>query len=109
MTQRDRDALTRALVMARALDARIANAVETMLKTSTWQEAAEYAVFHCQTSRLHLRPWMCPPCDANDEIDPAEGDRYGNRADEVSLRQRLKRAGLSAFEPDPLAAISANR
>jgi hypothetical protein len=48
-------------------------------------------------------------CDANGEVDPAEGDGYGNRPDEVGLRQRLTRAGLSVFEPDPMAAISANR
>jgi hypothetical protein len=52
---------------------------------------------------------MCPPCDANDEIDPAEGDRYGNRTDEVALKRKMVALGISIFEPDPLAAISANR
>ena len=83
---------------------------ETMRVT---HEAIYQALFvqgyHCQMRSLRLRPWQCPPCDANGEVDPAEGDGYGNRPDEVGLRQRLTRAGLSVFEPDPMAAISANR
>jgi hypothetical protein len=106
MIGEDKAALERALVIVRSLDARIVNAVETLLKTSTWQEAAEYAVFHVQTSRLHLRPWMCPPCWANDEIDATQPSRYGNKPNEVELRQRLRRAGLSVFEPNPLEAIA---
>ena len=57
MTRKDKDALRRALVAARALDAQTAQAVETNLKTSTWQEAAEYAAYHCQMKVLRLRPW----------------------------------------------------
>lgn len=79
-----------------------------MLKSRTWEEGGEYAAYHCQMRSLRLRPWQCPPCDANGEVDPAEGDGYGNRPDEGGLRQRLTRAGLSVFEPDPMAAISAN-
>ena len=78
-----------------------------MLKSRTWEEGGEYAAYHCQMRSLRLRPWQCPPCDANGEVDPAEGDGYGNRPDEGGLRQRLTRAGLSVFEPDPMAAISA--
>ena len=91
--------------MARTLDPAIASAVDVMLKTRTWRAAALYASYHAQMRSLRLRPWQCPPCDANDEIDPAEGDHYGNKSDEVGLRRRMIALGLSPFEPDPLTAI----
>ena len=103
MTRKDKDALRRALVAARALDAQTAQAVETNLKTSTWQEAAEYAAYHCQMRVLKLRPWQTPPMISHDEIDP-EG-RYGGTEQEVGLRQKMLALGVSIFEPDPLAAI----
>jgi hypothetical protein len=103
MTRKDKDALRRALVAARALDAQTAQAVETNLKTSTWQEAAEYAAYHCQMRVLKLRPWQTPPMISHDEIDP-EG-RYGGTEQEVGLRRKMLALRVSIFEPDPLAAI----
>ena len=103
MTRKDKDALRRALVAARALDAQTAQAVDTMLKSRTWQEAAEYAAYHCQMRVLKLRPWQTPPMISHDEIDP-EG-RYGGTEQEVGLRQKMLALGVSIFEPDPLAAI----
>jgi hypothetical protein len=95
--------LRRALVAARALDVQTAQAVETNLKTSTWQRAAEYAAYHCQMRVLKLRPWQTPPMISHDEIDP-EG-RYGGTEQEVGLRRKMLALGVSIFEPDPLAAI----
>ena len=107
MTRKDKDALRRALVAARALDAQTAQAVETNLKTSTWQEAAEYAAYHCQMKVLRLRPWMTPPTLSDDEVDP-EGPLRRHGAEEVGLRQAHAGArASSSFEPDPLAAIAA--
>jgi hypothetical protein len=104
MRKVDRDALVRALAMVRTLDPIIVQAVDAMLKTS-WQQAGEYASYHSQMRSLRLRPWQRPPCDANDEIDPTEGDRYGNMPGEVGLRRRMITLGLSEFEPNPLEAI----
>jgi hypothetical protein len=106
MRKVDRDALTRALAMVRTLDPIIVQAVESLLKTS-WQEAAEYACYHCQMKSLQLRPWQAPPLRSDDAVDPA--GLYGAREQEVALRQRMIALGISIFEPDPLAAISANR
>ena len=105
MTRKDKDALRRALVAARALDAQTAQAVDTMLKSRTWQEAAESAAYHCQMKVLRLRPWMTPPMLSHDEVDP-EG-RYGGTAEEVGLRRRMLALDLSLFEPNPLEAIAA--
>ena len=103
MTRRDKDALQRALVAVRTLDPIIVDAVESMLKSRTWQEAAEYAAFHCQVNSLRLRPWQAPPCRSDDEVDPA--GMCGGKPEEVALRQRMLALGLSVYEPDPLAAI----
>ena len=39
---------------------------------------------------------------------PPKATATATGPDEGGLRQRLTRAGLSVFEPDPMAAISAN-
>jgi hypothetical protein len=75
------------------------------LKKRPWDEVAQSAAYHAQMKLLRLRPWQCPPCWANEEIDPAEGERFGNLRDEVELLQRMLVAGLSHWEPDPLAAV----
>jgi hypothetical protein len=103
MTRRDKDALQRALDMVRALDPIVVAAVDRMLKSETWEEASKYAVYHLQMKSLRLRPWMCPPCDSDDVVDPA--GMCGGKPEEVALRQRMIALGLSPYEPDPLAAI----
>jgi hypothetical protein len=52
--------------MARTLDPIIVDAVDAMLRSRMWREAAEYACYHSQVKSLRLRPWQCPPCHAND-------------------------------------------
>jgi hypothetical protein len=103
MRRTDKDALTRAIEMARTLDPIIVQAVESLLKSRTWQEAAEYACYHCQVKSLRLRPWQAPPLRSDDEIDPA--GMYGGKPEEVALRRRMITLGLSEFEPNPLEAI----
>ena len=46
-----------------------------------------YAVYHLQMRSLRLRPWQCPPCDSDDEIDPA--GLSGGKPEEVALRRRM--------------------
>jgi hypothetical protein len=104
MRRVDRDALTRALDMANTLDPIIASAVAATLKSETWEAAARYAVYHLQMKSLRLRPWQAPPCNSDDEIDPA--GLSGGRREEVALRQRMLAAGLSQYEPDPIAALA---
>jgi hypothetical protein len=102
MTRKDRDALVRALAMARTLDPIIIQAIESLLKTS-WQAAAEYAAYHCQMRSLRLRPWQAPPLRSDDTVDPT--GMFGGKLEEVALRQRMRELGLSEFEPNPLEAI----
>jgi hypothetical protein len=94
MLKNDRDALRRALKIAGRRPA----------KEEDWEEAAMGAVYHCQTEALHLKPWQWPPCWADDKRrDPHP--TAGSVA--AWLRRRLLKAGLSAFEPDPVAALQA--
>jgi hypothetical protein len=80
--------------------------VEHVLREEGFESAAQTAAYHVQRLALGLKPWMCPPCWANDEIDATRPNTFGNRAKEVALRQRLQRAGLSAFEPNPMKALA---
>lgn len=104
MRRKDKDALKRAIEMARTLDPAIAQAVETKQTTSR-QEGGEYAAFHCQVRSLKLRRWQAPPLRSDDEVDAATAGMYGGKPEEVALRQRMLVLGLSEFEPNPLEAI----
>ena len=107
MKRSDRDALKRALVLARTLDAQIARIVDTNLKTLPWQEAAEHAAYLCQMRLLKLRPWQTPPMMSHEEVDPQ--GRYGGTIEEVGLRRRMISHGLSLNDPDPMRALSEGR
>jgi hypothetical protein len=65
------------------------------------------AMFCCavaQSESLGLRPWECPPSesdpDPNDNASYTEQRRRARR-----LADQLRGAGLSIYEPDPLAAL----
>jgi hypothetical protein len=50
---------------------------------------------------LRLPQWINPPCWVHED-DPEEDDK-----DEQELLRRMLAAGLSRYEPDPLAALKA--
>jgi hypothetical protein len=97
MTDKDKDALTRAMEMARREPSRRWQ-LDEMLKDQSWQEVAEFAAYHCQNRTLRLKPWESPPMNFDeDEDDDSPG---------CALLIRMLAAGLSRFEPDPLAALN---
>jgi hypothetical protein len=73
------------------------------VKTEPWEEVAGLAAHSCQCTRLRLKPWEPPPAHSNDEV--TRPDRYGSRPQQVALRQRMVKLGISIYEPDPIAAI----
>jgi hypothetical protein len=107
MKRVDRDALKRALAMARAESPEQAQQIDDMLEDRPWQQVAAFAAHCCQCMNLHLRPWQAPPCHSHDEVGGDGDEYYGTRPNEVELRQRLQRAKLSVWEPDPIAALEA--
>jgi hypothetical protein len=105
MDRIDRDALERAIVACRAQDAGSAKQIDHMLLDRPWELVARFAAYSAQMDALGLMPWQSPPCQASlAALHEPFGDARARESAEV-LR-RLLDAGLSPFEPDPLAAIA---
>jgi hypothetical protein len=109
MTPIDKDALERAMAIAQREPGRRGQ-LESMLEDQPWHEVAEFAAHCVQGDALDLYPWETPPCDVSDEPSPDEG-QTGRVADETlpaarKLLHRLLAAGLSRYEPNPLAALA---
>lgn len=104
MRRVDREALTRAIKLARASDPRRNAQIAAKLKTEPWLEVATFAAYCCQTERLNLRSWQPPPCWMGDD-KPVDDCPTAGRVAAWTLRRRLIAAGLSKFEPDPPAAL----
>jgi hypothetical protein len=106
MKRIDRDAMRRAISILRGRGGEDQRQIEEMLSERGFAEAGPFAAYLLQCSRLVLKPWMAPPCAAHEEVGPTEyDDCYGNRRAEVELLRRLLAAGLSRWEPDPVAAL----
>jgi hypothetical protein len=106
MNEIDRDALERALVACRAEGAARAKQIDSMLADRPWEGVAQFAAYSAQNRSLGLMPWQSPPCHARlSDLDKPFDDPRGER-ESAELLRRLLDAGLSRFEPDPLAAIA---
>jgi hypothetical protein len=68
--------------------------LEGLLEGEPWGEVAEFAASHCQRKSLGLKPWQDAPCNANGEDTEA-----------ARLLRLMEKAGISRFEPKPLAAL----
>jgi hypothetical protein len=98
---KDRAALEQAWIIARR-DPDRAEQLDGMLKSEkSWFKVATFAAGSVQHKTLRLKVWQLPPCECW-EHDPDERDKDGQR-----LLRRMLAAGLSRFEPDPLAALAA--
>ena len=64
-----------------------------MLRNEPWEDVGRFAAFSAQIESLHLMPWESTLV-------------YANSPEAHALFRRLKAAGLSKYEPDPLAAIA---
>jgi hypothetical protein len=100
---RDRDAFERAIAMMRQSSPMDAAQIDGKLAHEGFESAGKFASYSMQCDTLRLRPWQSPPCTARGEY-PA--DAYGHRPAEIGLRDRLLAAGLSKYEPDPIAALA---
>ena len=100
----DREALERAIVLARASDPPHDRQIAGMLKTWPWIEVATFAAYACQDDALRLKSWQPAPCWMGDER-PIDDFPAAGRVAAWELRRRLLAAGLSAYEPDPIGAL----
>jgi hypothetical protein len=107
LTETDFEAMERAIELYRRRDPASREQIDGMLKDRPWREAAELASYGCQCDRLGLRPWQSPPCEVvgdPDDYEYMKDDHRGLRG-AARLLQRLLDAGLSRYEPDPIAAL----
>jgi hypothetical protein len=106
LNQADREALGRALKMARAESKQERERFDEMLSREGWREAAHAAAYACQCRTLKLRPWQAPPTDVHSDV-VMNPPSYGHRPEEIALRRRMLALGLSLYEPDPICALEA--
>jgi hypothetical protein len=102
----DKEALERAIVLARASDPPHDQQIAGMLKTRPWIEVATFAAYGCQDDALRLKSWQPAPCWMGDER-PIDDFAGAGKLAAWELRRRLIASGLSQFEPDPIAALAA--
>ena len=100
MTPTDRAALECAVEIARR-DPKEAARIDARLAQpgADWLDIAKGCAFHCQIVALRLQPW---------QNAPMYGDVTEPRVDQqaAELLRRLLDAGLSRYEPDPIAALT---
>ena len=108
MTRRDREALARAVQWAeryqRGKPIILLPSPMPRAGSPGWIEEAQRCAGVAQMITLRLKPWQCPPVIASDTVGD-NPDRYGERPQEVELRQRMIKLGISVYEPDPIAAM----
>ena len=104
----DRDALTRAIAMARTYSDARNEQIDWKLGEGgcSWQETARFCAYLCQTKNLQLEIQEFPPCWLLD-ADDVEGPAFKRKPEAARLLRRLLDAGLSQYEPDPVRALEA--
>jgi hypothetical protein len=106
----DRNALQRAIQMVRQRDSAAREHIDAMRRSDTFQEVGEFAASSCQSRSLHLSPWQTPPIwvgSLTAALRLPYGDQRGDR-EAAELLKKMLAAGLSRYEPDPLAALDRN-
>lgn len=109
MNATDRDALERAVEMARQDPAEGRRIDERLARGENWQKVAGFCASHCQSEALDLAPWQMPPMWFANELDTALREPFGDasgRREAGEVLARLLRNGCSKFEPDPIGAIA---
>jgi len=101
----DMDALTRAVAEQRARGGERQRQIENMLATRTWVEAAKFAAYSLQILHLQIKPWEVVPLDVGPDDRDFPGDEMRHVGSAARIVRRLLAAGLSKYEPDPLAAL----
>jgi hypothetical protein len=86
------------LALARA-EPEYRDQLERKVEAEGWESAARFASYGLQIDNLGLKPWMDPPCFAEVQPDP----------EALKILLKLLGAGLSRYEPDPIAALAEAR
>ena len=102
----DRDALKRAIEIAKAESPGRAAQINDKLKTESWRAVAEFAASCCQHRALATRPWELAPVSVDEDDPIPDGDDHRRTGRAIKLLRRLLAAGLSRYEPDPIEALA---
>ena len=103
MRKTDRAALELALQQTLAeKDQSRVEQVRSMLEDRDRLDVMQFCSFHRQIEALKLRPWELPPC-----LGDYDGSPGGRDEQAWALLKRMRKAGLSRWDPDPLAAVEA--
>ncbi|MET4034936.1 MULTISPECIES: hypothetical protein [unclassified Bradyrhizobium] len=93
LTDLDREALTRAIAVARRESPTRRKQIDDRLAREPWEVAARYAAFCAQITSMNLEPWESTLV-------------YPDTPEAHALVRRLKAAGVSQYEPNPLEALA---
>jgi hypothetical protein len=77
----------------------------TKLADGDWTEVAKFASYSAQKGALNLQQCQDPPCFASLGVPRLPYDDPRAAREAAELLQRLLRAGLSRYEPDPLRTL----
>src|SRR5512133_4092704 len=102
----DTEALERALKLTLA-DPDWRERIQDMVKDDGWWRAAQFCSYHQQYRALKLLPWQDTPCEFTPKDKPNPARAHAGEAEAIALCRRLVAAGLSRWEPDPVAALAA--
>jgi hypothetical protein len=92
LTDADRDAMAWAITVARRESPTRAKQIDAKLRNEPFEAVGRFAAFSAQIASMHLQPWESTVV-------------YADSREAHALLRRLKAAGLSKFEPDPIAAL----
>jgi hypothetical protein len=107
MSDLDKAACERAIAMMQAEPAGSHGRVlidALLARGGSFEEIGKTAAFHCQSQNLRLKPWQPPPMEVTPRVDGVDDGNMGwHRAQQLAYR--LLAAGLSKYEPDPVATL----
>lgn len=92
LTEADFDAMRRAIAAARRESPGRSRQIDDKLRRESFEAVGRFASFSCQIASLNLMPWESTLV-------------YADSPEAHALLRRLLDAGLSRFEPDPIAAL----
>ncbi|MGY4293092.1 hypothetical protein ACVWXN_001187 [Bradyrhizobium sp. i1.4.4] len=109
MNATDRNALERAVEIARQDPVERRRIDERLAKGESWDKVAGFCAAHCQSEALDLMPWQSAPLWFANHLDSVLREPFGDpsgRREAGEVLQRLLRNGFSKFELNPVAALT---
>jgi hypothetical protein len=109
MNARDRKSMRGAIAATRNEDRGRRDQIDAMLRdqSRSWEQVGAFCAYHCQTRALGLAPWQRPPCLIEDPEAALRGpDDLSGRHNAARLLQRMIKAKVSRWHPDPMAALA---